>query len=133
MTALLALLTLSCLGDVAPGLQVVYCQAVHTWEPYHTVVRRVKWCDPGECLGMGGGMFHYSSRVIAIDPQWPFKGDELLLTMEHEYGHALGLEHRGGNSIMKPGWEPPFAPGPTEEDFTDLRRLRGRLAVYGRY
>jgi hypothetical protein len=133
MTALLMLLTFSCLGDVAPGLQVVYCQAVHAWAPYHAPVRRVKWCDPGECAGMGGGMFHYSSRVIAIDPDWPFKGDDLLLTMEHEYGHALGLEHRSGNSIMKPGWEPPIAPGPTEEDFNEVRRVRGRPAVSGRY
>lgn len=133
MTALLTLLTLSCLGDVAPGLRVVYCQAVRAWAPYHAEVRRVKWCDPGECLGMGGGMFHYHSRVIAIDPEWPFKGDDLLLTMEHEYGHALGLEHRWGNSIMKPGWDPPFAPGPTEEDFSEVRRIRGRASVSARY
>jgi predicted Zn-dependent protease len=64
--------------------------------------------------------------VISIDPGWPFKGDDLLLTMEHEYGHALGLEHRAGYSIMKPGWEPPVAPGPTDEDFRDLQRLRSR-------
>jgi hypothetical protein len=78
---------------------------------------------------MGGGMFHSDSRVIAIDPDWPFTGDGLLLTMEHEYGHALGLPHRWGNSIMKPGWDPPFASGPTEEDFQDLRNLRGAGAL----
>ena len=30
---------------------------------------------------MGGAMFLYGSRVIAIDPQWPFKDNEVLLTM----------------------------------------------------
>jgi hypothetical protein len=68
-------------------------------------------------------MFLYDSRVIAIDPEWPFKDNELLLTMEHEYGHALGLPHRYRDSIMKPGWDPPFASGPTEQDFSDLRRI----------
>jgi len=77
---------------------------------------------------MGGAMFQYDSRVIAIDPEWPFKDNELLLTMEHEYGHALGLPHRYGNSIMKPGWDPPFASAPTEEDFSDLRRISGAKA-----
>lgn len=74
---------------------------------------------------MGGAMFLFDSRVIAIDPKWPFKDNELLLTMEHEYGHALGLPHRFGDSIMKAGWDPPFALGPTEEDFNDLRKMRG--------
>ena len=74
---------------------------------------------------MGGGMFHYNSRVIAIDPNWPFKGNELLLTLEHEYGHALGLQHNWANSIMKPGWEQPFAQGPTEDDFKELGRMHG--------
>ena len=70
---------------------------------------------------MGGGMFHYNSRVIAIDPDWPFKGNELLLTLEHEYGHALfdraaGLEAawalvdpivetwRSGKPVFRKGW-----------------------------
>jgi predicted Zn-dependent protease len=74
---------------------------------------------------MGGGMFLYDSRIIAIDPDWPFKGDELLLTLEHEYGHALALKHRWTNSIMKPGWDPPFAQGPTEEDFKELQKMYG--------
>ena len=82
---------------------------------------------------MGGAMFVYGSRVIAIDPKWPFKGNELLLTMEHEYGHALGLPHRYGNSIMKPGWDPPFAPGPTDEDFSDLKRILGADAAAGQH
>lgn len=125
MTGLVSL-ALCMLGNVAPGLQSVYCKAVYAWAPYHAEVRQVKWCDPGECRGMGGGMFHFDTRVISIDPEWPFKGDDLLLTMEHEYGHALGLEHRPGYSIMKPGWEPPVAPGPTDEDFRDLQRLRSR-------
>jgi hypothetical protein len=76
-------------------------------------------------------MFLYGSRVIAIDPEWPFKDNEVLLTMEHEYGHALGLPHRYGDSIMKPGWDPPFASGPTEEDFRDLRRIWGAKADLG--
>jgi len=80
---------------------------------------------------MGGAMFQYDSRVIAIDPKWPFKDNELLLTMEHEYGHALGLPHRYGDSIMKPGWDPPFASGPTEEDFGDLRRIFAAKADLG--
>ncbi len=122
MTAFLGLLVLSCIGDVAPELQAVYCQAVNAWAPYRAEVHKVKWCEPGECSGMGGGMFHSDSRVISIDPDWPFTREGLLLTVEHEYGHALGLEHRWGNSIMKPGWDPPFAPGPTEEDFSELSR-----------
>ena len=70
-------------------------------------------------------MFHFDTRVISIDREWPFKGDDLLLTMEHEYGHALGLPHRAGHSIMKPGWDPPLALGPTDEDFHDLQSIRG--------
>jgi len=123
MTPFLAILFLPCLSNAAPGLQSVFCQAVLAWAPYQAEVREVRWCNPGECSGMGGAMFLYKSRVIAIDPQWQFKGDELLLTMEHEYGHALGLPHRSGNSIMKPGWDPPFATGPTEEDFGELRKM----------
>jgi len=73
---------------------------------------------------MGGAIFRSDTRTIAVDPQWPFKGDGLVLTIEHEYGHALGLPHRQGNSIMKPGWDPPLASGPTEDDFRDLERLR---------
>lgn len=70
-------------------------------------------------------MFHYDSRVIAIDPEWPFKGNELLLTIEHEYGHALGLQHTWTNSIMKPGWDLPLASGPTANDFRELRQMYG--------
>ena len=68
----------------------------------------MRWCNPGECSGMGGAMFLYGSRVIAIDPQWPFKDNEVLLTMEHEYGHALGLpasvwelNHEGQDGIRR--------------------------------
>jgi len=111
------------MANVAPGLQLLYCQAVHAWAPYWAEVRGVKWCEPEECTDMGGAMFHADSRVIAIDPDWPFNGNELLLTIEHEYGHALGLQHKQANSIMKPGWDPPFASGPTEEDFRELRRM----------
>ena len=132
MIAFLGVLALSCMGDVAPGLVVVACRAVTAWAPYTAQVRAVRWCQPGECAGMGGGMFLRDSRVIAIDPDWPFAGDELLLTMEHEYGHALGLQHRWGHSIMKPGWDPPFAKGPTEEDFEDLRRMHGARAMFYR-
>lgn len=125
MTFLFAILLLPCAREAVPGLQAVYCQAIQAWAPYTAEVRQVRWCRPGECSGMGGAMFLFDSRVIAIDPKWPFKNNELLLTMEHEYGHALGLPHRYGNSIMKPGWDPPFAPGPTEEDFDDLRKIHG--------
>ena len=131
MAPFLAIVFLPCLANTAPGLQTVYCQAVRAWAPYRAEVREVRWCNPGECLGMGGAMFLYGSRVIAIDPQWPFKDNEVLLTMEHEYGHALGLPHRYGDSIMKPGWDPPFASGPTEVDFSDLRRIWGAKADLG--
>jgi len=131
MAPLLAIVFLPCLSNAAPGLQTVYCQAVRAWAPYTAEVREVRWCHPGECSGMGGAMFKYDSRVIAIDPKWPFKDNELLLTMEHEYGHALGLPHRYGDSIMKPGWDPPFASGPTEEDFSDLRRIYDTEADVG--
>jgi hypothetical protein len=131
MAPFLAIVFLPCLANAAPGLQTVYCEAVRAWAPYRAEVRAVRWCNPGECSGMGGAMFLYGSRVIAIDPEWPFKDNELLLTMEHEYGHALGLPHRYGDSIMKPGWDPPFASGPTEEDFNDLRRILGAKAGLG--
>jgi|HubBroStandDraft_6_1064221.scaffolds.fasta_scaffold512818_1 hypothetical protein len=125
MSALAAILVFSCMANVAPDLQILYCQAAKAWAPYRADILGVKWCDPEECLGMGGGMFHYNSRVIAIDPDWPFKGNELLLTLEHEYGHALGLQHNWASSIMKPGWDQPFAQGPTEDDFKELRRMHG--------
>ena len=125
MTSFLAILALWCTGYVAPSLQVLYGQAAKAWAPYRAEICGVKWCVPGECSEMGGGMFHFDSRVIAIDPDWPFQGNELLLTLEHEYGHALGLQHRWANSIMKPGWDPPFAPGPTKEDLMELRRMHG--------
>jgi hypothetical protein len=114
---------LSCMGNVSPDLQNVYCQAVAAWAPYHAQVREVRWCHPWECSGMGGAIFRLDTRTIAIDRDWPFKGDALLLTIEHEYGHALGLPHRAGDSIMKPGWDPPLAVGPTDNDFRDLQRL----------
>ena len=133
MAPFLAIAFLPCLANAAPGLKDVYCQAVRAWAPYSAEVRQVRWCGPGECSGMGGAMFLYDSRVIAIDPEWPFKNNELLLTMEHEYGHALGLPHRYGDSIMKPGWDPPFASGPTEEDFSDLRRISSSKAVGGQH
>jgi len=122
MHALTAIFALSCAATAAPGLQQVYCRAVAAWVPFHADVRAVKWCEPGECTGMGGGMYQFRDHVIEIDPHWPFQGDGLLLTLEHEYGHALGLGHRSGNSIMKPGWDPPWVPGPTSEDFGELRR-----------
>ena len=90
MTGLVAL-ALCMLGDVAPGLQNVYCKAVYAWAPYHAEVRQVKWCDPGECRGMGGGMFHFDTRVISSNPEWLFKGGDLLLTVEHESGHPQSL------------------------------------------
>ena len=117
------------MGNVEPDLRIAYLETIMAWAPYRAEIRGVKWCDPGECAGMGGGMFHYDSRVIAIDPNWPFNREELLLTMEHEYGHALGLQHRWGNSIMKPGWVPPFASGPTEDDFKDLKRIPDTAAL----
>jgi hypothetical protein len=65
--------------------------------------------------------------------EWPFKDNELPLTMEHEYGHALGLPHRYGKSVMKAGWDPPFASGPTEEDFSDLRRIGAMADLRGQH
>jgi hypothetical protein len=124
VSAFIAIVAFACAGNVAPDLREVYCQAVYAWAPYLADVRQVKWCSPGECTGMGGGVFHMDTRVISIDPQWPFKGNELLLTLEHEYGHALGLGHRSVNSIMKPGWEPPMAKGPTAQDFEEVDRIK---------
>jgi len=129
VSAFIAVLAFACAGNVASNLQQVYCQAVYAWAPYQAHVRQVKWCSPGECTGMGGGVFHMDTRVISIDPQWHFKDNELLLTLEHEYGHALGLGHRSGNSIMKSGWDPPLATGPTEQDLQEVGRIRREVGM----
>jgi len=125
---MLTKLLLSCLLTPVPAdLQSTYLEACAAWWPYRAQVTRVEWCEYESCdvtkVGGGGG-FNFQSRVITIDRGFNWTGNKLLLTLEHEYGHALGLPHSPMNdSIMREGWEEPLAQGPTERDFIMLRLL----------
>lgn len=108
---------------VEKDLRVAYCRAALAWFPYRADVSEVRWCQLGECEGDGGGRFDFKTRTILIDPDFPFPvRDGAYLTLTHELGHGLGLKHRTGNSIMRQGWDPPIATGPTVEDFQALRK-----------
>ena len=71
----------------------------------------------------GGALYDADDATVYLDPSWPdFWGPDgpeaLLITLEHEFGHALGLEHSSNPaSIMHPGWERPWARRPTASDF----------------
>lgn len=111
--------------NVAEDLRASYCAAVQAWLPYTYAHPAVRWCfeDCGWLgVGGGGGFSAGIINTIFIDRAWPFKGNELTLTLEHEYGHALGLEHTA-EGIMKSGWAPPIAEGPGPADFAALAVL----------
>ena len=119
----LALLLFGCwTAVVEPGLES-FRTACASWKPYAAYVRSVRWCMPIECENMQvGNMFaEYRDRneivVSRVVPE-----DMLDLTLVHEYGHALGLQHLPVG-IMKKDWTPPVADGPEQSDFDAIARL----------
>lgn len=122
-------LALACLLIPVPSdLRADYCQAAWAWLPYHAPVKKVVWCQrtAWECdmIAPGGGVYDYGTSTITIDPNFRFPSGGLFLTLAHEYGHALGLDHNESHdSIMHSGWEPPLAPRPTDLDLKELKKL----------
>jgi hypothetical protein len=112
------------------GLRSVLMWAIVAWGISPTRPLVVRWGKPGECDGYGGGKYMYGTGEIILDPEFDLtKNGEtpngLLLTMEHEYGHYLGLDDKlnGEDSIMKSSWDPPYVQGPTPLDFEELSEL----------
>lgn len=115
-------LGLACVQSSVPeDLRAEYCAAVGAWLPYTYAHPSVQWCEY-DCPFRGGGSYSEQLNTIYIDRSWPFTGIELRLTLEHEYGHALGLDHTP-EGIMKEGWAPPVAQGPGPADFAALAAL----------
>ncbi len=123
-------LLLGCLLTRTPAnLREVYLRACVAWFPYHARVVAVEYCEEAyTCseIGVGqGGGYGFNNHTITIDRSYRFESDGLFLTLAHEYGHALGLEHSGSHeSIMHEGWTPPLASGPGEADFQALRNMK---------
>lgn len=126
---MISLVLWACLLTKAPAdLRLDYCRATWAWLPYHAEVKEVKWCEDGEWVcnfkAPGGGGYDFASQTITIDRTFPFPTDGVFLTLSHEIGHALGLMHSPSHtSIMRSGWEPPLAAGPSEEDKEELKKL----------
>ena len=117
------------LTKVPEDLRAEFCRVTWAWFPYHAQVKEVKWCEEGEwvceMVAPGGGGYDFNSSTITIARgfPWPVR-DGVFLTLAHEYGHALGLGHAQlPPSIMLSGWAGPLAPGPTEADKEELKKL----------
>ena len=126
LQAIIAIGTLCASHSISEDLRQPFCSALWAWFPYRPDVNSVQWCfDEYGCLsaqvGQGGG-YEASSGTITIDKRWPWTEHNLVLTLEHEVGHALGLEHTA-EGIMKSGWDPPIAQGPSPADFAALAKL----------
>jgi hypothetical protein len=136
---LLAAVLAGCLlAPVPADLQETFCRASWAWLPYRATVT-VRWCQGAEeCARLrasGGGLCDMRTRTIVLsnepvpievmDPAYWGIGrvQELYLIMLHEYGHALGLDHKS-MGIMRSGWDVVVPDGPSSEDFEELRRQR---------
>jgi hypothetical protein len=117
---------------VQPGLEDLYKESVKLWAPYHAFVGAVRWCEPAECtyldnlnlLGYWDLDEKYSIIINVHGANYTeWEQQDLLLTLAHEYGHALGLKHVKGYAVMNPDWYFPVAYKPTEIDWNQLRSL----------
>lgn len=108
---------------IEPDLRDSWCQTQLAWWPHKADLDYVLWCkdDKHQCKHVGGGAYDIVHRTIYIDPDYNLSPHNTVLTMEHEYGHALGLKHVARSdrlSIMNEGWDLPLSDGPTEEDLS---------------
>jgi hypothetical protein len=85
-----------------PGITVNFAGATNTVQTQHAVTftrASVPGDERGDCeINSVDGLTTYA--VIRIDPR-AGSGDEFKSVAEHEFGHALGLQHRAA-SIMDP-------------------------------
>lgn len=119
-----------CIGRVEPELQDAYMKAVMMWFPHVAIVKEVRWCkEPEECerlkKDVAIAMYYESDHTISLVRSWAWGWNDytLPLTLAHEYGHALGLQHVTGYSIMRKDWEQPIADNPTDLDWVELKKI----------
>lgn len=73
-----------------------------------------------------GYIFHADVQLNAgylLNPSYGYSQDRIVNTAEHELGHAIGLQHSSGISVMQPaGSYYPIQP----QDVANVRRLYGQ-------
>ena len=116
--------------NIEPGLEKAYEKTVAMWAPNVAYVSEVRWANGYDMLQMGQlnayfGM--YQDRSIIVNPtlnngQWD--DFDLTITLAHEYGHALGMQHVEGYAIMYPLWNLPIPDKPTNLDWDELDRVK---------
>ena len=111
---------------VAPGLLPAVVVAIGAWMPYLPQVNSVAWCledCPWEMQKYRSvGLWEEQTKTIYIREGYTWPPDGLAITMIHEFGHALGLEHsQEPKSIMYVDWTPPVGDRPTAQDYQNVR------------